>query len=121
MTKPNIVPSRTIIGKHVSNSWSEDLGKIEDLVFDLDNGCIKYAVLSFRGILGLGAKHFAIPWDRIGLPKKGSKNKNFSLNIDRDDLIHAPGFAPDNWPDMADSAWVADMERHYAEVITEPH
>jgi len=121
MAKSYIVPSSTIIGKHVSNSWSEDLGKIEDVVLDLNNGRIVYAVLSFRGVLGFGAKHFAIPWEKIGLPQEGAATELFSLDIDREDLLHAPGFEPDNWPDMADSAWIAGMERHYAEVINEPH
>lgn len=121
MTKRHIVPSSLIIGKHVSNTWSEDLGEIEDVVLDLDNGRIVYAVLSFRGILGFGAKHFAIPWEKIGLPKEGATIEIFSLKIDREDLLHAPGFDSENWPDMADSAWISDMEKHYANVANEPH
>ena len=121
MTNRSIVPSNKIIGKHVSNSWSEDLGKIEDVVIDLHTGKIVYAVLSFRGIMGIGAKHFAIPWEKIGLPKMGDATETFSINIDREDLLHSPGFEPDNWPEMANSAWIADMERHYAEVKNEPH
>lgn len=120
MLKRHVVPSREIIGKHVSNSWSEDLGVIEDVVLDLQTGNMVYVVLSFRGIMGFGAKHFAIPWDRIGLPKEGGADL-FSLKMDREDLLHAPGFDPDDWPDMADRAWVEEMERHYLEVIHEPH
>lgn len=121
MTKRHVVPSSIIIGKNVRNSWSEDLGKIEDVVLDLNNGRIVYAVLSFRGILGFGVKHFAIPWEKIGLPKEDAEINCFLLNMDRDDLLHAPGFDPDNWPEIADSTWIAGMERHYAEVINEPH
>lgn len=121
MFKRHVVPSREIIGKHVSNSWSEDLGIIEDVVLDLNTGCVAYAVLSFRGIMGFGAKHFAIPWKKIGMPKKGASADLFSLKMDREDLLHAPGFEPDNWPDMADSAWMEEMERHYLEAIHEPH
>lgn len=121
MNKRHIVPSRRIIGKHVRNTWSEDLGKIEDVVLDLTNGRVVYAVLSFRGILGFGVKHFAIPWEKIGVPEEGEEIETCTLNMDRDDLLKAPGFDPDNWPDMADSAWIASMEKHYAEVIHEPH
>ena len=121
MTKRHIMPSSKIIGKHVRNSWSEDLGRIEDVVLDLNDGHIVYAVLSFRGIMGLGAKHFAIPWEKIGLPREDEEVDLFSLNIDRDDLLTAPGFDPDNWPDMADSTWISRMERHYADLFSEPH
>ena len=82
MFKRHIVPSREIIGKHVSNTWSEDLGVIEDVALDLNTGCMAYAVLSFRGLMGFGAKHFAIPWEKIGLPKEGAADL-FSLNMDR--------------------------------------
>ncbi len=121
MTNRTILPSSKIIGKHVSNTWSEDLGKIEDVVLDINSGRIVYAVLSFRGLMGFGAKHFAIPWEKIGLPREGDASETYSLNIDREDLLHAPGFEPDKWPDMADSAWIAEMERHYSEAAKEPH
>jgi sporulation protein YlmC with PRC-barrel domain len=40
----------------------EHLGKIEDLIIDLENGRIAYAVLSFGGFLDLRNKLFGIPW-----------------------------------------------------------
>ena len=40
----------------VVNRQGEDLGSIEDLMLDPQNGRIEYAVLDFGGFLGIGDK-----------------------------------------------------------------
>jgi PRC-barrel domain len=47
------------------NRQKEDLGTIEHLMIDLENGRVAYAVLSFGGFLGMGDKLFAIPWSAL--------------------------------------------------------
>ena len=59
-TQP-VLSASTLNGDKVVNSYGEDLGKIEDFMLDLENGRIRYAVLSFGGFLGVGDKLFAIP------------------------------------------------------------
>ena len=51
----------TITGDAVVNRKGEDLGKTEDLILDMDQGRVSYAVLSFGGSLGMGDKLFALP------------------------------------------------------------
>ena len=51
---PDFLSAETIKGDKVVNSAGEDLGKIEDLMIDLDNGRVGYAVLSFGGLAGYG-------------------------------------------------------------------
>ncbi len=58
-----VVVKKSILGAKVINTAQEDLGKIEDLVIDARNSRVAYAILSFGGVLGLGDKHFAIPWE----------------------------------------------------------
>ena len=57
-----VLSASTLKGDKVVNHQGEDLGKIEELMIDLDRGRIAYAVLSFGGFLGMGDKLFAIPW-----------------------------------------------------------
>jgi sporulation protein YlmC with PRC-barrel domain len=57
----------TLKGHNVVNKAKEDLGKIEDLMIDLENDRIAYAVLSFGGFLGMGNKLFAVPWKALEL------------------------------------------------------
>src|SRR4051812_34583815 len=41
-----------LIGKEVRNTQGENLGEIKDLIVDVNNSRIHYAVLSFGGFLG---------------------------------------------------------------------
>ncbi|MBS0310422.1 MAG: PRC-barrel domain-containing protein, partial [Proteobacteria bacterium] len=56
-----ILSSSTISGDKVVNRQGEDLGDIKDLMIDVENGRVAYAVLEFGGFLGLGSKLFAVP------------------------------------------------------------
>lgn len=107
----NIVPAKkSVIGARVVNRQNESLGKIEDIVIDADAGRIAYAVLSFGGILGMGDKHFAIPWEALAF---SLSDKHALLNVDKKVLENAPGFKEDNWPNMADPTWGSNIYKHY--------
>jgi sporulation protein YlmC with PRC-barrel domain len=107
---PRVLSSSTICSDHVRNSAGEDLGKIEDLMVDLESGRIAYAVLSFGGFLKMGNKLFAVPWQAL---KVDTANHQFILNVDKRVLETASGFDKDNWPDMADPKFGTDLYRHY--------
>jgi len=96
----NKLLSATSINKdNVVNASGESLGEIKDLMVDPEDGRVVYAVLSFGGILGLGDKYFAVPFERLATDRE---NKRMVLNVDKKRLESAPGFAKDNWPDFAD-------------------
>jgi sporulation protein YlmC with PRC-barrel domain len=48
-----------IIGSKVINMNGESIGKIENLVVDIDTGKILYAVLESGGFLGIGERAFS--------------------------------------------------------------
>ena len=81
------------------NYKGEDLGKIEEIMIDLDRGRVAYAVLSFGGFFGVGDKLFAIPWQAFSVD---TTKKQLILNADKERLEKAPGFDKNNWPDMGD-------------------
>jgi sporulation protein YlmC with PRC-barrel domain len=89
----------TLIGDKVKNSEDEDLGKIEDLMIDLDSGRITYALLSFGGFLGMGDKFFAVPWMSLEIDLE---EKCVRFDMDPERLEKAPGFDKDNWPKSTD-------------------
>jgi sporulation protein YlmC with PRC-barrel domain len=98
-----------IIGKEVKNPKGEDLGKIEDIVFN-KSGKISYMVLSFSTWFGLNEKFFAIPHSAF---KPGKNDKTCVLDIDKDKLKKAPGFDRKQWPDMADPKWSQEVDVYY--------
>jgi sporulation protein YlmC with PRC-barrel domain len=107
---PRVLSSTSICSDRVKNPAGQDLGKIEDLMIDLDSGRVAYAVLSFGGFLKMGNKLFAVPWAAL---KVDTANKQFTLGVDKSVLENAPGFDKDNWPDMADPTFGTSVYRHY--------
>jgi sporulation protein YlmC with PRC-barrel domain len=107
---PKVLSCSTISSDRVKNAAGEDLGKIEDLMVDVNSGRIAYAVLSFGGFLKVGNKLFAIPWQALRLD---AVNKQFVLGVDKSVLERAPGFDKDNWPDMADPTFGNSIYSHY--------
>lgn len=108
--QPRVLSATTIIGDRVRNEKGEDLGKIEELMIDLQSGCISYAVLSFGSVLGMGGKLFAIPFEALQLRAEEHK---FVLNVDRQKLENAPGFDKDNWPESADDTWLNEVYNYW--------
>jgi sporulation protein YlmC with PRC-barrel domain len=109
---PRVLSATTMIGDKVVNSAGETLGELKELMIDLDNGQIAYAVLSFGGFLGMGDKLFAIPWEALTLQ---TDEHDFILNVDKETLENAPGFDKDRWPDTAqyEAGWLLDIYDYY--------
>jgi sporulation protein YlmC with PRC-barrel domain len=101
-----------LIGMSVQNPQGADLGDVQDLAIDAENGRVAYAVLSIGGFLGMGDKWFAIPTGALTLPGDG---KHFVLDVDKNRLKSAPGFAKDKWPVMGNPAWGEEVHKFYGQ------
>lgn len=109
---PRVLSVSTLTGDPVYNSAGEKLGSLEDIVIDVNSGRIAYAVLSFGGILGIGDKLFAIPWNALQID---ADNRRLLFDVPKEKLELAPGFDKNNWPDMADERWGADIYGFYGQ------
>jgi sporulation protein YlmC with PRC-barrel domain len=105
-----VMSASSLTGDRVKNTAREDLGKVKEIMIDVPTGRVAYAVLSFGGLLGAGDKLFAIPFNALTLDED---EKEFILNADKKLLENAPGFDQDNWPDMADPSWGAQIHSYY--------
>jgi sporulation protein YlmC with PRC-barrel domain len=99
----------TLLNSRVRNSAGEDLGKIEDVVIDAETGSIRYAILSFNGVGGMGNKLFPVPWSFLSRSPSG----DYLLNLDKRKLERAPAFTRDRWADPSDPAWQRDIQNYY--------
>lgn len=107
---PELMTARTLQGNDVLNLEGEKLGTVQDIMLDVPNGKIAYAVLSRGGILGVGDELFAIPWGALTLD---TTRKCFVLNVDAQRLANATGFDKDKWPSMADFTWASQIHDYY--------
>jgi sporulation protein YlmC with PRC-barrel domain len=105
-----VLSASSVTGDSVRNQAGDDLGRIEEIMLDIESGNIAYAVLSFGGFLSLGDKLFAVPWSAFEL---NAENHEFILNVEKATLESAPGFDKDNWPDFADTNFSSTVHSHY--------
>ncbi len=110
MNTSRLLSSSTMTGDEVRNRTGDNLGKIEDLMLDVPDGKIAYAVLSFGGVFGIGSKLFAVPWNALTL---NADEHCFVLDADKEYLKNAPGFDKDNWPDFASAAFKDSLHSYY--------
>jgi sporulation protein YlmC with PRC-barrel domain len=109
-THPNVLSTTVVIGDSVVNRTGENLGKIEELMLDLETGRVAYAVLSFGGFLGMGEKLFAIPFEAL---KLDATREHFTLDVTKDKLKNAPGFDKNHPPQASDRTWGAEVYKFY--------
>lgn len=107
---PKLMSSTSLVGNDVYNDKGEKLGDIKDFMLDMSDAKVGYAVLSFSTFLGTGEKLFAVPWNALTLD---TEHKRFVLNVEKERLKAAPGFAKDRWPDMADQTWAKEIRSYY--------
>lgn len=92
-----------LTGMTVRNSEGDDLGRIEDLLVDVRDGQIAYAILSYGGFFGLGDKLFPIPWREMKL-HHDEQEKYFVIDATPQFLRRIPSFDREHWPDK-DAGW----------------
>ena len=87
----NEVYASNLIGASVKSTQGENLGKIDELVIDPHDARIKAAVVSVGGLLGIGAKSVAIPWDKVTMGS-GSDKDSIVVAMGKEELEKAPGW-----------------------------
>jgi sporulation protein YlmC with PRC-barrel domain len=105
-----VLSASSLSSDDVYNPKGEKLGNIKELMLNIENGKVCYAVLSFGGFLSLGEKLFAVPWSAL---KVDTVNKRFVMDTNEERLKNAPGFDTDNWPNMADATWEKNVHAYY--------
>ena len=78
-----------IIGANIYKG-STSIGKIDDVLVDLDHATVSAVVLSVGGFLGMGDKLVAVPSNQI----KVSPEARFTTDLSKDQLANAPAFDP---------------------------
>ncbi len=89
-----------LIGTSVKGARDERLGEIKDLLLNVPEGKIIYAVVASGGFLGFGTRLHAVPGNEFGFSATG---RSLVLNKNVGDFS-ARVFANDQWPERAQAA-----------------
>lgn len=107
------LPSKKLVGVKVNNLKGENLGTVDDLVIDLQSGKVAYVALSVGGVLGIGDKLFAVPYEEFRTAHDSNNNISFVLDASKERLENAPGFDKSHWPDFASPEWRNQVDTYY--------
>ena len=105
-----LLRSKTLFEYRVKSPQGEDLGKIEEVMIDMEMGRVAYAVLSFGGLWGLGSKWVPVPWDAVALQPD---EKVLLLKIEKEKIEKAPNFESATLPELANRQWGAVIHTYY--------
>lgn len=99
-------------GKKIVNHQGETLGRITDIVVDLENGRYVGVIVPVGGFLGLGAKQQVIP--AAALTENRTANTLF-LNMDKAKFLAAPTFQMSQEVGPPYAVKVAEVYRYFGQ------
>ncbi len=81
------------VGQDVTNAAGDKVGDISDVLFD-KSGRITGVVVGVGGILGLGEKYVAVPFDALAISSDGKGARVVTVGLSKDSMRQAPEFKP---------------------------
>ena len=105
-----LISSSRVAGTDVYNAAGEKLGHVEDIMIDKVSGRTCYAVMSFGGFLGMGEKHWPLPWSEL---KYDKRKEGFVVNLDKRKLEGAPIYAGRDPYEWDDRGWRGRVDKYY--------
>ena len=85
----DLIASDKVEGTAVYNRDGERLGTISNFMVGKRDGQVRYAVLSFGGLFGMGEKFYPLPWDTLTYD---TDKGGYVVDLDKDKLQNAPSF-----------------------------
>jgi len=90
-----VISSDRVAGTDVFNPAGDSLGSIDYLVIDKRSGDVRYAVLEFGGILGMGSDRYPLPWAML---RYDADKQGYVVPLEKEQLGDAPRRAYDARP-----------------------
>jgi sporulation protein YlmC with PRC-barrel domain len=106
-----LVPIGNLEKDGVVTDDGKNLGKIDNIIIDLDTGRIAFAVLSFGGFPNR-TKLFAVPMELLTF---SSHDRKFIFNIEREMLEKSAGYDTlEQVIETTDFYWLGDIFKYYS-------
>jgi sporulation protein YlmC with PRC-barrel domain len=83
----DVIAADKVEGTNVYNMAGDKVGSIRNVMIDKISGKVVYATMAFGGVLGMGQKYHALPWNVL---KYNTELGGYQTDIDRDRLEQGP-------------------------------
>jgi len=107
-TSQNSIRFSKLMDAKVTSQAGEQLGEVEDLLFNPSTGKVNFVVLGTGGVLGIGEKRVPVPWQAVNVQSE----QQFSLNVDRKKLQSAPSLSR-NYSELSSPDYSITIYRFY--------
>ncbi len=106
-----------LIGMAVKNEKGEKLGKVKDVVLNLNSGEVAYVVLAKSGAKKGTGKYLAVSLNDLS----PSANQKFMvMDAEKEQIRSADGFARNQWPAMDSTAYGAPSSQPDIIILEHP-
>lgn len=102
-----LLTSSQVPGTPVFSPADKEIGSVDELVVDTNTGKVRYALMSFGGLLGIGKSHYPIPWASM---KWSPALGGYVTGITADQLKNAPDFDAQSW---SNRDWETRLHKNY--------
>jgi len=99
-----------LIGMTVKNKQDEKVGKVDNLMVDLENGRIVHVIVSSGGFLGIGDALSAVPPSTFHYD---TAQRILHLDTTKEALAAAPHFKSNEWPSLDDPGYAGEVYSAY--------
>jgi sporulation protein YlmC with PRC-barrel domain len=107
----------SLVGMTVKNQNGDTLGKVKDIVFDQDSGRVSYVVLEKADKAPGTQANVAVPLTAF---TPSDDAKSLTLNVDKDRVSQARGFASDNMPPVGSPMYGAQPTGEEVDIFIVP-
>ena len=104
-----------IIGKKVTNAQDEDLGKVQDIIVNVESGTAPYAIIAYGGVLGANRTRIAVPLSSLQCAGDG---KQLTMSATKEQFQAASKTPTGAWVTVSDSDWARKVDAYYGEPTT---
>jgi sporulation protein YlmC with PRC-barrel domain len=88
--KPDgVMETRKLIGARIKDTAGKDLGEIDQLLVNQNDGKVSHVVVGVGGLAGIGETHVVVPWSDV---KVRWERDNAVVSMDRAALDKAPRY-----------------------------
>ncbi len=107
-TENNLLRASTLLGYNIYNLNGDNIGSIDDLLMNVQNGNILFATIEYGGFLDIGDRVVPIPLSAFDWQAENE----LVLTVDEQQLDSLPDVG-NNWPNVADNSWNDDIVNYW--------
>lgn len=102
----SMIASDKVEGTAVVDAAGEKLGTVRKIMIGKTDGQVKYVVMGFGGLFGMGEDNYPLPWDTLDYDTKAGGYKMKTLTKAKLEKDKAPSFGRNEEPQ-----WSNDFDR----------